>query len=95
MWAFCVFVRPHCIEQACNTRKADQKKVDDARTVVLKEENKTMEQSIREKEAQMKQMFGIFAAHARVNPNIASEPDIQVGDMLFFSVIPSSGLGVC
>ena len=78
---FCVFVKTFFINQAYNIRKAEQKKVNDARTVVLKEENRSLEQSIREKEAQMQQMFGIFAAHARVNPNIALEPDIQVGDI--------------
>ena len=82
-WAgfFSFFARTCRTDKAFNTRKAAKKKADDARTVVLKEENRTMEQSIREKEAQMKQIFGIFAAHARVNTAIAMEPKIQVGDI--------------
>ena len=47
----------------------------------MEKENAAMEQSIREKEAQMKQIFGIMAAHARVNAAIVMEPKIQVGDI--------------
>ena len=49
------------------------------RTVELEKENAAMEQSIREQEAKMDLIFRIMAEHARLNPDIAWQPDIQVG----------------
>ena len=45
----------------------------------MEKENAAMEQSIREQEAKMDLIFVIMAEHARVNPAIAWQPEIQVG----------------
>ena len=45
----------------------------------MEKENAAMEQSIREQEAKMDLIFRIMAEHARLNPAIAWQPDIQVG----------------
>ena len=60
------------------------------RTVQLEKENRAMEQSIGEQEAKMDLIFGIMAEHARVNPAIAWQPEIQVGGRNLYNIGKSS-----